>query len=592
MVKFRFPKPHFSKAGVKSWLWLWTQVSMLAVLAMMSNFLSNRFEVSAQDLVLPVVLNLLTAAIVTAVFYRAWRRQRLVGLLGAGLAILAITNGYDDRLASVLPTIQALLPLPNLGWFGQVLGSLLLLGFILGAAYGAGRGLAWVVGRRHWRDREIAGAMTVTIVATFALQLLPLARDLVVEWPQFFYKPPKLAAAPSAAKVAAKPDIYYIVLDRYASDDVLKQQFGYDDSDFLNFLTSNDYYVNPSAHNNYPYTTMSIASTMQADYLNDSIGKFSSSSRQTIIPFNETIRNSPVAQHLQSLGYKYDLIGNWYETSNLSEVANQTYQQTGRLTLLGWNITLDNFSKNILTQSPLWRFIQPGLHIGNFAVFSYVNLGDIDMTHYALQSLRNEVTAPAGGRFIYAHILVPHDPYYFNADGSLSTTFGSDNIGAPIKQKYLGQVQYINGQMKDILGKINAASKGKAVVVLQADEGPYPFQLNDEVFDQANVDDELQAGDMRGWSTANLQMKFGNLAAYHVPAADLADDAVAKSAADSVNIFRLVLNSYFGEGLPYLPDCYYAYPNGRDEPLVFADITSRLTGQPGDARCSSDGSVK
>jgi len=97
---------------------------------------------------------------------------------------------------------------------------------------------------------------------------------------------------------------------------------------------------------------------------------------------------------------------------------------------------------------------------------------------------------------------------------------------------------------------------------------------------------------MRRWNDLNLQMKFGNLAAYHIPAANLttASNVSAKDAADSVNVFRLVLNSYFNAGLSYLPDCYYAYSDGRERPEVFADITDRLAGQPS-ALCGADGYV-
>jgi len=62
-------------------------------------------------------------------------------------------------------------------------------------------------------------------------------------------------------------------------------------------------------------------------------------------------------------------------------------------------------------------------------------------------------------------------------------------------------------------------------------------------------------------------------------------------AADSVNVFRLILNSYFGATLPYRPDCYYVYPNGREHPMGFASATSKLTGQPEDARCGADGTA-
>jgi hypothetical protein len=322
------------------------------------------------------------------------------------------------------------------------------------------------------------------------------------------------------------------------------------------------------------------------------VKQFGGSSAQTVVPFNESIRNSAVASAMKSIGYQYDEIGNWYETSNVSAQADNFYQPEGRLTVLGHDYILNNFSKNILTQSPLWRFMQGGISIGGFKVVAYTNLGDVDMDHHALSTLSSLVNQNTGGRFVFAHILLPHDPYYFNADGSLATNTGTDSIGKSVKQKYLDQLQYVNGQMKTILSNINAKSGGKAVVVLQSDEGPYPFQINDEDFDQNNVDEEVATGDMRAWKDRDLQMKYGNLAAYHLPGVDLAGDSSANAGATSANIFRLVMNSYFGANMPYLPNCYYAYANGRSEPDVFVDITKRLTGPATeDSRCQANGAV-
>ena len=579
------------RAAGKWALQLWAPLIMLALLPTLSNFLGNRFEVSVQDVVFPLIIDVIMAAMVAGLFTWSWRRDRLGGYISAILAMLALGGDYNSRLVGGYQWVRNLTGLPALdGWVGVVV-SLVVVIAILAASYGLGRLASKLVKRLKWPERDFAIALSIAIVATFIFKAAPVGHDLVTEWPQFFYRPPQLTS-PTAKTATDKPDIYYIVLDRYASQDVLKQQFGFDNSDFTNFLSANGYYTNPSAHNNYPYTAMSIASTMTGNYLDDIVNKFSSSTQQTTVPFNESIRNSPVASELKALGYKYDLIGNWYETSNTSRVADNIYQPTGRLTVWGHDFIIDNFAKNTLTQSVIWRFLQSGVRLGSFTVFNYSNMGDVDMDKFALDQLRTEVAAKPGGRFIFAHILIPHDPYYFNADGSLSANTDSDNVGEPLKQKYIGQVQYINSQIKGILSKINATSQGKSVVVLQSDEGPYPIQLNDQDFDENDVEGELKTGDMRKWSDINLQMKFGNLAAYHIPAANLGQAADATTAADSVNVFRLILNSYFGATFPYLPDCYYAYPNGRNQPEVFSDITARLTGQPKDARCQANGSVK
>jgi hypothetical protein len=578
-------------AGLQRVLGLYGPVAMLALVPTMASFLGNRYQVSAQDLILPLILGLLTAAVVTAAFYRLWRRDRPAGYMAATLATLIFASNYDTRISGLQPLWQAITPLASLGSAGGLALAVVSAVAIWGLAWWLGRWFGELIRRRGWSQRDVAGGAVIAISVTFVFMAANLVKDLAVEWPQFFYKPPQLAAAPESAKTAAKPDIYYIVMEDYAGVDQLKQQFGFDNAGFTKFLEDKGYYVNPSAHVNYPYTTMSVASTMSGNYLNDLIGKFGKSSAQTTVPFNETVRYSPIAQHLQTLGYKYTEIGNWYEAFNLPRVADTAYETTGRLTVLGHTYTLNNFSKLTLTNGFFARLVQMNLRIGSFNVLSYQNMGDVELVHYELRQLGQLANGQPGGRFIFANLLIPHQPFSFNPDGSLNPNSSADNVGQTAKAKYVNNIKYINEQMKGILRTIDEKSGGQAVVLLLSDEGPEPFELNHGDEDQLDVDGELQASDMRKWSDADLRLKLNTYAAFRIPAADLTQSE-QQGAADSVNVFRLVLNSYFGENLPYLPDCYYVYPDGRNKPIGFTSITERLTGQPEDSRCQANGTVQ
>lgn len=555
---------------------------MVALIPLLADYLENRYQLSVQEILLPLAVNMVAATVISLLFYRMWRHNRLGAYTAAILATAFVTTSYDQRITAIMPSLQAILPLPNLG---DGFYSLVFLAGLLLACYWLGRAVARLAVQYKWNIKNILTGVSIAIAVTFLLELIPAVRDLALAWPQFFYKPPALASAPKAASMAAKPDIYYIMLDDYASPEILKSQFGYDMSDFTQFLSDNGFYIPSNSHQLYPYTTMSLASTMTANYNSDMIRQFAKSSEQTIIPYNLAVRNSPVANHLKSLGYSYNLIGNWYETSNLSPLANHQFGQEGLLTLFGHTFILDNFPKQQLSESVIWKFLPPKLMIGKFNLLGYVNASTPDMTLASLQELKSAINQPPGGRFIFAHFLVPHEPYYFNADGSISRDIDGDNTGKPIKQKYVDQVKFINNKLKDIISSIKRQSQGQAVVLLQSDEGPSPLDLNDSNFDQMGVQDALQNTDMRDWSDADLQLKYGNLAAYAVPAANPADLGAGTS---SVNVFRLVFNSYFGENLPYLADCFYAYPNGRSQPFVYANINQRLTGQT-NALCNNDG---
>ncbi|HEY2003731.1 MAG TPA: sulfatase-like hydrolase/transferase [Candidatus Saccharimonadia bacterium] len=543
-----------------------------------------------QDLGLPVVIALLLGAVVAGAVWRLVVRDRLAGVVAGTLATLVMAQGFDARLSGLSPILQALTPI-SLGGIQNTVYSVVIAVAVLWLAALAGRGVSRLVDRLGWKSRDIATAVAVAIVGMAAVQFWTLIMVLGQEWPQFFYHAPKLAAAPAAAKASsAKPDIYYLVLEDYASQDVLKNQFSFDNNDFMSFLKSKGYYVNPTQRVNYPYTAMSVASTLSANYLNDIVQKFSKAPKQTVVPFNDATRDAPVAQALKSAGYKYIEIGNWYEAFDSSRSDDQIYQPNGLLTVFGHTFVLNNFPKYKLTESLFGSLLEMGIHLGKFTVLGYQNLGDVDLAHYQLSTLKNLVSQPSGGRFIMADILVPHEaPFYFNADGSISQTPDGNNNGEPLRKKYVGAVKYINAQVKTILQQIDDQSHGRAVIVLMSDEGPQILNVNDESYDQGDSGDELLGGDMRKWSQENLDLKYGVLAAFSLPGVD--QSAVSANNTSDVNIFRLVLNSYLGYSLPYLPNCNFAYPDGRNFPERFVDITARVSGTS-DARCQANGTVK
>ena len=555
---------------------------LISWLPLLSNWQLNRYQVSVQDLGFPLLLNTLAACIVALLFLRLLLIDRLAGYLGAILTTLLFTNGFDKRMDALYPLVQALDPFHQLGEWQDTLYSIAVAGILLAIATIISIAISRIFQHKGIKFLDSTGGLTVAIVIISILQIAPVLHTLTIEWPQFFYRPPSLVAN-TITSSKGTPDIFYIVLDRYASQSVLDTQLHFDNSSFTQFLARSGIITNPNAHNNYPYTTMSIASTLNADYQTDIINKFSGASQQTLEPYHEAIRYSSVIQRFKQLGYSYTSIGSEYEATNQAPLADSDTEQDGKLTLFNYTFTLNGYGKNELNRSIFARIIKQGIHIHNIVAVSYKSQDNARAAMSQLSTLKQLAKQPPAKRLIFAHILIPHDPYVFNADGSLSTTPNSDNVGKPIQQKYLEQVSFINNQMEDVINTIDATSNKQAVIILQADEGPYPMQLTGNVFDPIQVNAEVSQGNMLNWSDSALAMKFGNLAAYRVPQADAAD---SEKAEDSVNIFRLVLNTYFNQKLPYLPQCIYAYADGREKPFNYTDITQRLTHQ--DSTCPVD----
>src|SRR5262249_6572611 len=111
----------------------------------------------------------------------------------------------------------------------------------------------------------------------------------------------------------------------------------------------------------------------------------------------------------------------------------------------------------------------------------------------------------AGRKFVFAHILLPHEPYVFAADGSYLGP--SDRAGMTINERFQQQLTYTNTSVESLVQRLLARPEAEQpIVVIQADEGPYP--------------PGVPGGDDVGWADATndqLRTKFGILDAFYLP---------------------------------------------------------------------------
>src|SRR5690606_10374696 len=65
------------------------------------------------------------------------------------------------------------------------------------------------------------------------------------------------------------PDVYYLIYDKYASNEVLDEYYGYDNSSFHEQLEERGFYVSASSRTNYPRTIFSLASSLNMEYIQE-----------------------------------------------------------------------------------------------------------------------------------------------------------------------------------------------------------------------------------------------------------------------------------------------------------------------------------
>jgi len=177
--------------------------------------------------------------------------------------------------------------------------------------------------------------------------------------------------------------------------------------------------------------------------------------------------------------------------------------------------------------------------------------------------LKRTAKAPTGKpKFVYAHFLVPHNPWKFDADGELLAP--SKAAERTETENYVNQLVYTNNQILDIVDHIVKVSKTPPIIIVQADEGP---ELRYE-------------GDQSKTDLEKMRKRCGIITAMYLPDSG---DTVVPADLSPVNTFRLVFNTYFGAKMEMLENrSYYfspATPLGKpdwSQAGKFVDVTDQL----------------
>ena len=493
-------------------------------------FVQNADRVRFGKVVSPLLLVLLCVAIVTAIAFAVFRDVRRAAIVGSGFALLSLSYGHvrtaveGDAIGGVVVGRDLfLLPL----WV------LLGLGFV-----------AWA-----WRVRSVAEITLILNVVAFGLVAVSAVNTTTAVAHQgataFQANAGKRSGAlPEAHGSGTERDVYYLIFDRYGSNPVLRRFLDFDNSRFLDALRERGFYVADDAQSNYPTTAHSLASSLNMGYL-DSLAESEGRDSKDWKPLYRTIPDSKVPRFLLEQGYRYAHVGPWYDPTASDPIAHVNYHYDKR----------SEFTRVLIETTALRPFAK---RLGF--------LEDLDarrVTHnqikFQIDSILDASELP-GATYTFAHILIPHEPFTFAADGSYQSE--DDDVNYTWEEGYVGQVEYTNRRILDVVDRLMAGPDATdPIIVLQADEGPKR--------------PEWTYGGERRWSDATdteLQQKVGILTALSLPGSSAAD---LRQNMTPVNTFRTIFNTYFGTDLRRLRERIYVYGDGA-EPYRFTDVTDRV----------------
>jgi len=332
------------------------------------------------------------------------------------------------------------------------------------------------------------------------------------------------------------PDIYYIILDGYGRADVLKNEYGYDNSDFLNALRNLGFYVADCAQSNYAQTQMSLSSSLNFNYIDALSDRFTPGSDDRT-GLDILIRHSAVRESLEKSGYKTVAFATGFIATELTDADYflGPQQTVGKL----------NEFEYLLMETTFARLIQDGGRLGKQNSGSELFR---ERTLFVLDNL-DKLSYIKGPKFVFVHLVIPHPPYVFGQNGgpiesSAVGTTKSEQEGL----RYRDQAIYISNRMMEIVPKIIAGSTRPPIIVIQGDHGPT--------------------------IPSSPQQRMRNLNVYYLPDAN----APVYSTITPVNTFRIIFNTYFGQNLPLLKDIslYSDY----EDPFHFKTIPNSCQANP------------
>jgi hypothetical protein len=378
----------------------------------------------------------------------------------------------------------------------------------------------------------------LNIVLTLLLALTGLQIGFAAARQGLASHPAPVQAAPAAAQTgtSAGRDVYYFLLDGYSRLDRMRD-FGVDNQPFLDKLTQMGFVIPNCGQSNYTDTESSMAANLNMDYL-DKLGFTypqlapTGSNREYLL--TPSITSSLVRQKFEALGYKFISYKSPYLFIDMPN--SDVYLDAETATNPGEKIETLNFQQMFINTTLArvlveWLEFNPAnsARVPAFVVWlvspSSLNPDSSPLAGrnyrqyqnhlFQLESLSTIPDIP-GKKFTYAHILVTHQPFVFTPTGEFRLEARDDTVG------YHDQVLYLNTRLIEIVQNILNKSKIPPVIILQSDH-----------------------------AYGEGAVKVKNFQAYYFP--DNGKSMLYPSMT-SVNTFRMVFDTYFGEHLPLLPD--------------------------------------
>jgi hypothetical protein len=416
--------------------------------------------------------------------------------------------------------------------------------------------VVWWLGRRPATLRTVSLFLTLTgtllVLRSAAGVALDLRRERATVARSALVR--RLAEPIRASGPARGParDVYLIVLDEYANEEVLRDGLGFDNRPFLDSLRGLGFYVPKAVSSNYTMTMHSLPSLLNAAHMYPAERDFGTDGGDPTLA-NHLLGESRVAGFLRSRGYRVVFFPSlWWVATSALPGADSTVRVWHGFNLDRALATTD-FRRSVREETLIDYLHMDEPYDGDFVRRT---LGDM--------ARLPSVDAPV---FAFAHVLSPHWPIVFDREcrARPRSARNRDRIG-----DYTGQLTCLNRMVLETVTHLVRDSKVAPIILLQGDHGS---QVHG--FRTADTAETLSA--TAAWE------RFGAFGAYYLPDGG---EAAFGDTVTVVNVLGDVLRHYFGADLPREPDDHYVSVEA--EPYHFVHVEPAWVAAGDTVRSSRD----
>lgn len=260
------------------------------------------------------------------------------------------------------------------------------------------------------------------------------------------------------------PDIYLLLVDGYGSNQIFKKYYHFNNDKFIDSLKKLNFRIIEHPKSNYFFTVLTISSALNLQY-------HPTKQKNIESEFRELIKKNVFTHSLEEHGY---------EINNLS-----LFQIKNHNTKYGLKIWLNKSSLPFYYFSKTLVF---AFYTMKKKVEGFTRELDIFNSLDGLTKIKNQKP-----KFVYAHTLLPHIPFYLNNLGKYdkkvddsSSLSGIDNLldndpynntqGSPLadsllKIDYINHIKFTNKKCLEAISAILKNNKRPPIIILMSDHG-------------------------------------------------------------------------------------------------------------------------